>query len=241
MYRFDCRVSAFSAMTSGPDVRGETGSRWRPSSCWYRMTPRLLTRPSRAEITSTPARPVPRDERPLGPRGVNVSHADEPAAFQRCLPATGITKPELADEGHVPDVEFMPVAEQRDIGEPDRVLALDPQHEDQPVRQVDEVLVEHGLAAQDRCLTVVAAVRVGTRIVHAVGVLPLRRAARTQVAVARRGERFAQPLSPGIEPVIAEQETVHGTSCRRGRLCGHGRRAGRAEGVPTPLVLFASF
>ena len=34
MYRFDCRVSAFSAMTSGPNVRGETGFRWRPSSCW---------------------------------------------------------------------------------------------------------------------------------------------------------------------------------------------------------------
>jgi len=54
----------------------------------------------------------------------------------------------------------MAVAEQCDIGEPDRVLALDPQHEDQPVRQVNQVLVEHGLATQDRRLTVVTAVHV---------------------------------------------------------------------------------
>src|SRR5262249_6035739 len=57
-----------------------------------------------------PARPVLRDERPLDPRVVNVGHADEPAAFQRCLSATAITKPELADKGHVPDVELMAVA-----------------------------------------------------------------------------------------------------------------------------------
>src|SRR5215468_11449328 len=59
-----------------------------------------------------PARPVLRDERPLDPRVVNVGHADEAAASQRCLPAAAIAKPELADEGHVPDVELMAVAEQ---------------------------------------------------------------------------------------------------------------------------------
>ena len=53
---------------------------------------------------------------------------------------------------------------------------------------------------------------IGAGIVHAVGVLPLRRTARAQVAVTRRGKRFAKPLSPGIEAVVGEQETVHGTS-----------------------------
>jgi hypothetical protein len=33
MYRFDWRVCTFSAITSGPNVLGDTGSRWRLSSC----------------------------------------------------------------------------------------------------------------------------------------------------------------------------------------------------------------
>jgi hypothetical protein len=131
----------------------------------------------------------------------------------------------------------MTVIEQFHVGEPDHVPAHDTQLEDQPVRQVDEVLVEHGQAAQDRRLAVVTAVHVGAGIVHAVGVLPLRRAACAQVTVARRGQRLAKAFSLGIKAVIREQETVHGTSCRPSRVRGHRRRAGRAEGVPTPLVL----
>ncbi len=51
-----------------------------------------------------------------------------------------------------------------------------------------------------------------------------------------RGQEPAEPpqvrgVSVGFPPVLP------GPSCRRGRLCGHGRRAGRVEGVPTPLVL----
>ena len=159
-----------------------------------------------------PSRPVLRNERPLDPGVVRVGHADEPAAAQRCLPAAAITKAEMADEGRVPDVKLVTVAQQLHIGEPDRVLALDPQAKDQPVRQVDEVLVEHGQATQDRRLAVIASVHVGTGIVHTIGVLPFGRATRTQVAVARRGERFAKPLSLGVEAVIGEQEIVHGAS-----------------------------
>ena len=157
-------------------------------------------------------RPVLRDERPLDPCVVCVGHADEPAALQCRLPAAAIAEAKVADDGRVPDVELVAVVEQLDVGEPDRVLALDAQLEDQPVRQVDEILVEHGQAAEDRRLAVVASVYVGAGIVHTVGVLPLRRTTCAQVAVARRGERFAKPLSPGIEAVIGERETVHGTS-----------------------------
>ena len=53
MYRFDCLVSTFRAMTSGPYVRGDTGFRCRPSSCRYLATPALRTRPSIAVMTST--------------------------------------------------------------------------------------------------------------------------------------------------------------------------------------------
>src|SRR6185437_4017963 len=152
------------------------------------------------------------DEGPLDRGVVNVGHADEPAAFERGLPAAAVTETQLADESRVPDVEVMPVADQFDAGKPDHILAFDTQLEDQPVRQVDQVFVEYGLAAEDRGLAVVSAVRIRARIVHAVGVFPLRRATCTQVAVARGGQGLPQPLDLGIETVIGEQETVHGTS-----------------------------
>jgi hypothetical protein len=94
-----------------------------------------------------------------------------------------ITKAEAPEDGRIPDVVFVAVTEQLDIVEPDRILAFDPHLEDQPVRQVDQVLVEDRQAAHHRRLAVVAAVRVRAWIVHAVGVLPLRGAARAQVAV----------------------------------------------------------
>ena len=88
-----------------------------------------------------------------------------------------ITEREVAAHGREPDVKLVAVTEQIHVGEPDHVPALDAQLEDQPVRQVDEILVEHGQAAQDRRLAVVTAVRIGAGIVHAVSVFPLRRAA----------------------------------------------------------------
>ena len=72
-------------------------------------------------------RPVLRDERPLDPGVVSVRHADKPAALQCRLPAAAIAEAEVADDGRVPDVELVAVAEQLDVGEPDRVLALDAQ------------------------------------------------------------------------------------------------------------------
>ena len=128
-------------------------------------------------------RPVLRNQRPLDPRVVRIAHADEPAAVQCHLPAAEITETNLADDSRVPDVQFVSVTEQIHLGEPDRLPALEAQLEDQPVRHVNKILVEHGHAAQDRRLAVVTAVYVGTGIMHAVGVFPLHRAARAQVAV----------------------------------------------------------
>jgi hypothetical protein len=168
---------------------------------------------------------------------MGVGHADEATAAQRRLTTLMITEREVTDHSREPDVKLMAVTEQLHVGEPYHVPALDTQLEDQPVRQVDKVLVEHGQPAQDRRLAVVTAVHVGAGIVHAVGVLPLRHAACAQVTVARRGQRLAKALSLRIKAFIREQETVHGTPGRPGRLRGHRRWAGRAEGVPTPLVL----
>src|SRR5580693_6419337 len=132
--------------------------------------------------------------------------------MQRRLPAVEITETNVADDSRVPDVQFMAVTEQIHVGEPDHFLALDAQLEDQPVRHVNKILVEHRHAAQDRRLAVVTAVYVGAGIVHTVGFFPLRRATRAQVAVACRGQRFAKPLRLRLKAVICEQETVHGPS-----------------------------
>ena len=150
------------------------------------------------------------------PGVMRVGHADEPAAGQRCLPTGPVTKAKGPPDRGAADVELVTVAEQFDVGEPDRVLTFDAQLQDEPVRQVDEVFVEDGQAAKDRGLAVVAAVRVRSRVVDAVGVFPLRRAAGTQVAVARGGQRLPQPLGRRVETVVSEQETVHGTSSVHG-------------------------
>jgi hypothetical protein len=91
-------------------------------------------------------------------------------------------------------------------------------------RHVDQILVEHRPAAQDRRLTVVAAVHVGAGIMHTAGFFPLRRATRAQVAIARRGQRFAKPLRLRLKAVKCEQETVHGPPRRPGTPQQPGQR-----------------
>src|SRR5260370_32646095 len=140
---------------------------------------------------------------------MEVGHAHEPTAAQRRLTAGRVAEAQLADHGRGADLELVPVVEQLDIGETDGILALDAELEHQPVGQVDEILVEHRHAAEDRRLAVVSAVHVRARVMQAVGVLPLRRAARAQVAVARRGQRLAKPLLGRIETLVDEREAVH--------------------------------
>src|ERR1022692_268027 len=146
---------------------------------------------------------------------MEVRHAHEPPAAQRRLTAGRVAEAQLADHRRAADIELMPVAEQLDVGEPDRILALDAQLKHQPVGQVDEILVEHGHAAEDRRLAVVNAVPVRAGVMHAVGVLPLRRAARAQVTVARRGQRLAKPLLGRIETLVDEREAVHRAALNR--------------------------
>ena len=165
------------------------------------------------------ARPVLRDQRPLDARVVGVGHADEPAAVKRRLAAAAVAEPHMAHDGRVADVELVPVVEELDIREPDRVLPLDAELQHQPVRHVDKIFIQNGQAAHDGRLSVVPPVHIGSRIVHAVcdlplrrGDLPLRRTPGAQVAVAGGGQRLAKPLRSGIETLVAEQVAVHGTS-----------------------------
>src|SRR6266568_1632506 len=145
---------------------------------------------------------------------MDVGHAHEPAAAERRLTAGAVAEAQLADHRRGTDLELVPVAEQLDVGEPDRILALDAQ-------------LEHGHAAEDRRLAVVAAVHVRARVVHAVGVLPLRRAARAKIAVAGRGQRLAKPLLGRIEPLVGEREAVHRAALSRA-LSTRAKPAARA-------------
>ncbi|MDF2978876.1 MAG: hypothetical protein K0S40_3604 [Actinomycetospora sp.] len=181
-----------------------------------------------------PARPVLRGERPLHRGLVAVGHGDETAAAQRRLAAPAVAEAELAPHRRGADVVGVAVVEHLDVVEADRVLAVDAQLEDQPVRQVDEVLVEDRAAAEDGRLAVVRAVGVGAGVVRRrVGVLPLRGAARAEVAVAGARQRLAQALVVGLEAAPDEGELVGdgaagqdvGIGGRRRRPVGH--RAGR--------------
>jgi hypothetical protein len=139
-----------------------------------------------------------------------VRHAHEPPAAQRGLAPAAVAEAQLAADHRDADVILVAVVEQLDVADADRVLALDTQLQHEPVGQVDEVLVEDGPAAHDRRLAVVQPVGVRAGVVDVVGVLPLGGPAGAEVAVAGRGQRFAQSLLAGIEPVVLQRALVHG-------------------------------
>ena len=154
-------------------------------------------------------RPVLRGERPLDRGLVGVGHAREAPAAQRRLAPAAVAEAQLADDHRGPDVVFVAVFQELDVAEADRVLVVDLELQHEPVGEVHEVLVEDRPPAHDRRLTVVEAVRVRAGVVDVVGVLPLSRAARAEVAVARRGQRLAQPLLGRVEPVEHQRLLVH--------------------------------
>jgi hypothetical protein len=177
---------------------------------------------------------------------MDIGHAHEATATQRRLPPDAVTEVQRSADDRMADVDLVPVVDQLDVLQADGVLALDPQLEHQPVRQVDQILVEHGEAAEDGRLAVVDAVRVGARVVDPVGVLPLGCAPGAQVAVARRGQRLAQALLVGVEACVGHHELVHGTSPPTragptvGESCGDAGRSqqqdDRRVGAPRPAA-----
>jgi hypothetical protein len=131
-------------------------------------------------------------------------------AAQRRLATGAIAEPQLPRHQRVAEVVVVAVLEQLDVRQRHGLLPLHPKLQDEAVGQIDHVLVGHRAPAHDRRLAVVDTVRVAAGVVHLVGVLPLRRAAQAEVAVAGRGERFAQPLVGRLKAVEAQQ--------RRGRV-----------------------
>jgi len=114
------------------------------------------------------------------------------------------------------------VGDQFDVVEPDRFPALDAQLEHQPVRQVDQVLVQDRAAPENGGLPVEPAVDVCAWIVDAGGVLPLGGAAGAEVAVARRRQRLPQALGAGVEVVIDKRKVGHGSLSDSERPCSAG-------------------
>ncbi len=155
------------------------------------------------------ARPVLGCQRPLDRRLVGVRHAREAPAVQRRLAAAAVAKAQPPDDHRQADVVLVRVVEQLDVVEADRVLVLDLELQDEPVGEVDEILVEDRPPAHDRRLAVVQAVGVGAGVMDLVGVLPFGRSAGAEVPVARRGQCFAQSLVGGHELVIAQRVLIH--------------------------------
>src|SRR4029078_5190844 len=108
--------------------------------------------------------------------------------------------------------------EQLQIRQSDRVLPFYPQLEDEPVRHVDKVFVQHRQTAQNCGLPVIAAVHVCTWIVHVVCRLPLDCAPTAQIAVSRRGQSFPESFGRRIEALINKEETLPRASLAY--LCG---------------------
>ena len=152
------------------------------------------------------SRPVLRREGPFDCALVCVCHADEPAAVDGCLTTALVAKTQLASYDCATDVVLVAVGQQLDLVEPQHLLTLDPEPEDSPVRQVDQVLVEHRDPTHDRRLAVVAAMGVRPRVMDTVDVLPLGellacRSNRSPVDVSAS----RRPSSRGLVGVVGER------------------------------------
>ncbi len=78
---------------------------------------------------------------------MHVSHADEAAAFERRLATPVVTEAQAALDRCLADVHLVPVAQQLDVLQVDRLVVADAELEHEPVGQVDQVLVAHRAAA----------------------------------------------------------------------------------------------
>src|SRR5206468_272164 len=103
-------------------------------------------------------------------------------------------------------------------------LTLNPQLQQQPVRKVDQVLVEDWSTSEDGGFPVEATVGVGARVMDRVRVLPFSRSPGREVAVAGRSQGLAQTFLRGVEDVVGEGEVSHGSPPHRVRAPALGAR-----------------
>jgi hypothetical protein len=145
------------------------------------------------------ARPVLRRDGPLHGRLVHVSHADVAARLERGLAACPVAYPQATLELGVAHVVFVAVGEELDVFSPEGLLTFYAQLEQEPVREVDQVLVQDRHPGHDGGLPVEATVGVRARIAHSVGLGPRQGTPRAKVAVAGGSQRLAQTLLLRIE------------------------------------------
>ncbi len=113
-----------------------------------------------------PAGPVLGRDPPLHPRPVLVGHTDETVGLQPRQPARPVAEAEVAAKHGATQIKLVPVGEQLDGVHPDGFLTLDAKLQQEPVGEIYEILVQDGNPGHDRGLPVVAAVDVGTRVMH---------------------------------------------------------------------------
>jgi hypothetical protein len=135
---------------------------------------------------------------------VPVPHADEPLFLPAGGPSFGIAKTYRSRKHAVVQIELLPVFEHLHAIKAQPVAVLNPQHQRQPVRQVDQILVLDLAPGDLGHEAIVAAGEIGAGIVHAVGHAVRRGGARDEVAVAERAERFAQSLLRRLVAVVGQ-------------------------------------
>ena len=138
-------------------------------------------------------------------RDMPVLHADEAALFPARGAAAGIAKAQRAQQQPLAQVELLTVVQHLDVVGAEPSAVLDPQHEHQPVRDVDEVLVLDRPAGELGYQTIVAAGKVRAGIVDVVGHAVRRGGTRDEVAVAESAQRLAQLLLRGHIALVGQR------------------------------------
>src|SRR5262249_45493358 len=151
--------------------------------------------------------------------------------------------PEANRPGHyrAAKVQFVAVVEQLNLREADRVPAIDPELQHEPVGQIDEVLVADRDTTQDRRLPVIDPLGVRAGVGDPAGVPPPSRTPRAEPAVPGRGQNFAQTLLIWLVALVGERKLVYRESSNRRSLARKAcqRPAGVSNAPPAAWRLVA--
>ena len=146
---------------------------------------------------------------------VGVVHARDPAAFDRRDPAFLVLEGQralhhgFAQTQGVPVVQDLHVQGAAKAGSARRQAVADSQLDRQPVRAVDQIVVDDRLAVDHAREAVVHPGNVRARVVdHLIGPVALEGPPGAEVAVAHRGQCLPQALSGGLEAVVAQGPAV---------------------------------
>ena len=156
-----------------------------------------------------PPRPVLGDDGGLERRQVRFGHAHQAALPHAGGAAVRIAESERPAQHAGAQVELLHVRQDLDAAQIQPVTARRAEREDEPVRQVHEVLVLDAPARDLGPQPVVHARGVGAGIVDLVGDGLRGRPAGGEHPVPQRAERLSEPLLFGSEALVGQRPPVH--------------------------------